>query len=183
MRRIGSICALLATAGALLVSPGTADASARILYVGDSLGVGTSPYLRSAIGPRSVQVDSEVGRSSTEGLSVLRATLRPMHEIVIFDIGTNDWSPQTLAKNLSSARRLIGSRLMLTFTINKPGVAPFNRAVRAFARSDDDVALIPWHSLAAKKHLLGGDGIHASAPGYWRRAELTADYIQALRGA
>jgi hypothetical protein len=183
MRRIASICALLAAAGVLLISPALAGATGPILYVGDSLGVGTSPYLRSAMGAESLQVDSEVGRTSTEGLSVLRARLRPRHEVVIFDLGTNDWSPQTLAKNLIMARKLAGSRLMLTFTMNKPGAAPFNRVVRAFAHSADGVVLVPWHLLAARKHLLGGDGIHASAWGYWRRAELTADYIHLVQDA
>jgi lysophospholipase L1-like esterase len=80
---------------------------------------------------------------------------------------------------LSRARRLTGSRLMIVLTMNKPGVGPFNRAVRAFAGSAKDVVLIAWHSQAARQHLLGGDGIHASASGYRRRAALMADGIQA----
>jgi hypothetical protein len=181
MRRLASICATLAACGAFLVGPATAGAAEPILYVGDSLGVGTSPYLDSTPAGRTLDVDAEIGRTSTEALSVLRAKLRPGHEVVIFDVGTNDWSPRTLARNLSRARKLSGRRLMIVLTMNKPGVGPFNRAVRAFARSTDDVALIPWHSMAARKHLLGGDGIHANASGYRRRAVLVAQRIQALQ--
>ena len=173
MRRLASICATLAASGAFLVGPATAGAAEPILYVGDSLAVGTSPYLYSTPAGRTLDVDAEIGRTSTEGLSVLRAKLRPEHDVVIFDLGTNDWSPQTLTRNLSRARKLTGRRLMIVLTMNKPGVGPFNRAVRAFANSTDDVALIPWHSMAAKRHLLGGDGIHASASGYRRRAPST----------
>ena len=45
MRRLASICATLAASGAFLAGPATAGAAKPILYVGDSLGVGTSPYL------------------------------------------------------------------------------------------------------------------------------------------
>ena len=163
------ITAALTVVALLLAAPATAGAQAPILYVGDSLGVGTVPRLRCAL-----DADTEIGRSSREGLSVLRTRLRRRHEIVIFDLGTNDSSPVDLMRSLRVARRWTGARLMIVFTLNKPAVGPFNHAVRAFARSAENVILVDWRSTAAREHLLAGDGIHPSPSGYRRRAALVS---------
>jgi hypothetical protein len=157
----------------LLAAPATAGAKGPILYVGDSLGVGTVSQWRG-----SVDDDTEVGRSSTEGLSVLHSKLRRRHRIVIFDLGTNDYSPAVLLRNLRLARRWSGDRLMIVFTMNKPGVGPFNEVVRTFARSTDNVVLIDWHSTAARGHLLAGDGIHSGPYGYRLRAALVSKRLR-----
>jgi hypothetical protein len=89
-----------------------------VLYVGDSLGVGTVRQLRSSTAPGALDFDTRIGRSSTEGLEVLGSRLRPRHKIVIFDLGTNAASPEILGRNLRRARRLTGERLMFVFTLN-----------------------------------------------------------------
>lgn len=157
----------------MAVAPTTARASDPILYVGDSLGVGTVPQLRST----AVDGDARIGRSSTEGLSVLRSRLRPGHETVIFDLGTNDGSPAILSQNLRRARKLTGERLVIAFTLNRPNAGPFNNAISGFARSARNVLVIDWHSRATREHLLAGDGIHASASGYRRRAAIVTRLI------
>jgi hypothetical protein len=167
VRRAFAIVALTAAA------PAAAHASEPTLYVGDSLGVGTLPQLRSVDG------DARIGRRSTEGLSVLRSRLRPGHETVVFDLGTNDGSPELLARNLRRTRRVTGNRLLIAFTLNRPNVRPFNDAIRRFARSVENLSVIDWHATAAREHLLAGDGIHASASGYRRRAALVTRLIRA----
>ena len=150
------------------------------MYVGDSLGVGTLPQLVARMPAVSFDGDTRVGRTSSEGLAVLRVRLRPRHRVVIFDLGTNDFSTATLTSNLHRARREAGERPMIVFTLNKPGAGPFNRALRAFAARAPDVELIDWRAQAARERLLGGDGIHASAAGYRRRAALVAGRLRAL---
>lgn len=167
---IGWLCASLAVLALLSATPARAGGQEGILYVGDSLGVGTFPPLRSTMAGTALDGDTEVGRSSTEGLWVLRAKLRPRHGIVVFDLGTNDFSTETLTQNLHRARKQTRDRLMIVLTMNKPGVGRFNGAVRTFARSADNVVLIDWHATAGREALLAGDGIHASAWGYRRRA-------------
>jgi lysophospholipase L1-like esterase len=71
-------------------------------------------------------------------------------------------------------RRLTGARRMIVFTLNRPSARRFNRAVRAFASSARDVALIDWHATARRERLLSRDGVHAAARGYRRRAALIA---------
>jgi hypothetical protein len=70
---------------------------------------------------------------------------------------------------------------MVLLTMNKPGVAPLNRAVRAFAASASNVLLVDWRSTAIGEHLLAGDGIHAAMPGYTRRARLIVDGLGRYR--
>ncbi len=52
-------------AASLLVPAG---AGAAVLYVGDSLGVGTGPYLREQLGGEAMSLDAEVGRPSSVGV-------------------------------------------------------------------------------------------------------------------
>jgi lysophospholipase L1-like esterase len=160
---------MLATLAAALLVPA--------LYVGDSLGVGTAPPLTG----QRVEVDARVGRTSSSGLAVLRARLRPRHRAVVFDVGTNDWSTAALRSNLWAARRTTAGRPMVVFTINKPGSAPYNATIRAFQRRAYGVWLIDWQGVAGRRHLLAGDGIHASAAGYARRAALVLRVLRLAR--
>jgi lysophospholipase L1-like esterase len=176
---MSSTRAALAVLALLALAPARARADDGTLYVGDSLGVGTVRQLRSTTAGAMVEGDTRVGRSSTEGLAVLRSRLRRRHKVVVFDLGTNDGSPDLLRQNLDRARGLTGERTLIVFTLNKPGARPYNSAIRAFARSADNVFVIDWHSTAAAAHLLAGDGIHASPSGYRRRAALVASLIRA----
>jgi hypothetical protein len=167
MRR--SLHRLAWTTVTLALFPASAAGAPSVLYVGDSLGVGTIPHL-----PRPVDGYARVGRTSSEGLAVLRSTLRRRHREVIFDLGSNDPDPAALTRNLRRGRRLSGARRMIVFTLNRPGARLFNRAVRAFASSARNVALIDWHTTARREGLLSGDGVHAATHGYRRRAALIA---------
>lgn len=149
------------------------------MYVGDSLGVGTLPRLVTTMPAVSFDGDTRSGRTSSEGLTVLRGRMRPRHRVVVFDLGTNDPTPATLTMNLRLARTDAGERVMVVFTINGPGDRPFNRAIREFAAGAGNVELVDWHAWAAKEQLLGGDGIHASLAGYTRRAVLVAACLRA----
>jgi hypothetical protein len=175
MHTLRIAAALLAAA---LFSLHASQASAKILYVGDSLGVGTAPQLRLP----HVDADTRVGRTSAEGVRVLRSRLRRGHRMVVFDLGTNDYSAPELARSLQRARRISGNRPLFVFTINKPGARPFNVALRRFAADARRVSLIDWRSVAAARHLLAADGIHADASGYRRRAGLLARAIRAPEG-
>jgi hypothetical protein len=174
MRALLAAAALAAPAG-----PGQGP----VVYVGDSLGVGTLPPLVTRMPAVSFDGDTRIGRTSSEGLAVLRLRMRRRHRVVVFDLGTNDPTPATLTRDLRLARREAGERLMVVFTINKPGDRPFNRAIREFAAGAPNVELVDWHASAAKESLLGGDGIHASASGYSRRAGLVAARLRASAAA
>jgi len=166
-----------------LCLPGTAAGS--VAYVGDSLGVGTVPHLRGELGGIAIDDDSDIGRPSGVGVAILEAMLTADHEVVVFDLGTNDDPavPDALATDLAAARTIAGSRCMVIATLNRPPlngvpVDGLNRAVTSFARGDGNVSLVDWHAQAeADPSLLIDDGVHPSPAGYAFRAKLFAEAI------
>jgi hypothetical protein len=170
---------------AALALPTTASAS--VTYVGDSLGVGTVPYLTDQLAGVEINDDSEIGRPSSAALPILESLISADAEVVVFDLGTNDdpSNPDALASDLLAARQIAGDRCMVIATLNRPPlngvpVDGLNRAVTSFASADGNVALVDWHARAqANPALLIDDGVHPSPDGYALRARLFAAAIKA----
>jgi dienelactone hydrolase len=149
-------------------------ASASVLVVGDSLVVGTAPYL-----PGHVTSDGRVGRPSTEAVSVLRAKFSGQ-DVVVFDAGVNDdpAQPSRLSTDLAAARSITGSSCLVVSTMSRPpyngvSVDGLNRAVRSFAASTPNVQLVDWRGAAvANPRLMNSDGVHPTPAGYQLRARL-----------
>lgn len=155
-----------------------------MLVVGDSLEVGTEPYLRRELAGVELTVDALKGRPSSQGVDVLAAALRPEHEVVVFDLGTNDdpANPAGLAASLDAAAEIAGDRCMVVATINRPplgGVddAGLNGVVARFAASTG-ARVVEWKAASARPGVLGTDGVHGTADGYAVRARLVADAIR-----
>ena len=169
---------------AALAIPASAHAS--VLYVGDSLGVGTAPYLRSELGAGGLDVDAEIGRPSGVGVDLLGSLIAPEHDVVVFDLGTNDdpGAPEALASDLAAARKIAGDRCIVVATLNRPplngvSVDGLNDALTSFASSDPNASLVDWHGAARSDPNLLIDGIHSDGEGYALRARLVADAIAA----
>jgi hypothetical protein len=154
--------------------------------IGDSLEVGSGPYLRGAI--PGVRVDAVKGRTSSEGVQVLAARIDPSADVVVFPLGTNDSpsAPDVLAADLAAAARLAGDRCMVVATLVRPPVggvsaAGLNRVIETFAaRTGAQVA--DWRAaVAAFPALVGSDGVHANGDGYSLRASLIAEAVDACR--
>jgi dienelactone hydrolase len=167
----------------LLVAAGPASAS--VLVVGDSLVVGTAPYLKQQLS-ESVRSDGRIGRPSPEAVGVLRS-LFSGQRVVVFDAGVNDdpARPSTLSRDLASVRSLVGGRCLVVATMSRPPyhgvtVDGLNRAVRSFASSSSNVQLVDWRSYAlSHPRLIGSDGVHPTGEGYRQRAGLVAQAISA----
>ena len=163
-----------------------APAAADVLVVGDSLGVGTTPHLRAQLDGVRVDGDSRIGRPSPEGVRVLADRIRGAHEVVVFDLGTNDdpGRPQVLATDLAAARRIAGERCMVVATLNRPPlngvpVDRLNEVVERFAAGDERVEVVDWQGVvAAEPALLAADRVHATPAGYAARGELFADAVR-----
>src|SRR6185503_17277640 len=75
---VGKLTAgIVATVAALLAFVAPAHAADRVLVVGDSLEVGSAPYLRQALPGIPLDIDARIGRPSREGVSVLADKLTP----------------------------------------------------------------------------------------------------------
>jgi dienelactone hydrolase len=185
----------LASAGAaalllLLVEAAPTPAAPRsVLVVGDSLVVGTTPYLRRELSGASVTSDGRVGRPSTEAVQVLSAKLAGQ-EVVVFDAGVNDdpGQPSRLSSDLASARSLVHGRCLVVATMSRPPyrgvtVDGLNQAVRSFASATPSARLVDWRGAAlANPGLINADGVHPTPAGYQLRARLFAQAIASCGG-
>lgn len=156
--------------------------SGEVLVIGDSLTVGTRPYLKQRLG-EDTTVDGVMSRSSSDGLAVLEERLDREHGVVAFDLGTNDASVGKVAENLRAARRTAGSRCLVVSTLNRPErAATFNAEIRDFAGSAPNVELFDWRKQTSERpRLLADDGVHATAEGYRRRAAGLIEAIERCR--
>jgi uncharacterized protein len=170
---------------ALLLLLGLAgSASASVLVVGDSLVVGTGPYLKQQLS-ESVTYDGRIGRPSGEAVSVLRSKFSGQR-VVVFDAGVNDdpGQPSRLSSDLAAARSVAGGRCLVVATMSRPpyrgvSVDGLNRAVRSFASSSPNVQLVDWRSAAlSNPRLINSDGVHPTGAGYQLRARLFASAIR-----
>ena len=192
---VGKLTALiLAGAAAVLLSgaPASAqNAAGSVLVIGDSLQVGTGPYLEQQLGALPVESDDRQSRGSGEGLEALRARLRPDHDVVVFDMGTNDdpSNPNALYANLQAARAASGDRCLVVATILRPPyngatVDGMNAAVERFALDNPGVQLVDWYGVATgTPGILYEDGVHARPEGYALRGRLIADAVRSCGGA
>lgn len=187
---VGKLTAVI-LAGAAAVAPGSAPAApaqvaaANVLVIGDSLQVGTGPYLEQQLGPVPVEFDQEQSRGSAVGLSILRERLRPEQNVVIFDMGTNDdpGNPDALIATMSAARQAAGERCLIIATILRPpsngvSVAGMNVALERFAVATPNVVLVDWQGIATSTPgILYDDGVHARPEGYRLRGRLLAEAV------
>ena len=130
-----------------------------LLYIGDSLGVGTVPELKKIAG---YAITDRVKQSepSAWGESQLDTALTAKHFAVVFDMGSNDGNaPGAFIDRLDRIKKKIGGRTLIIATLNGPA-APMNDEIRGWARSNAaQVNLVEWAGKVS-----GGDGIHGNYP-------------------
>lgn len=177
-----------ALAAACLVPAAPAAPVQDVLVIGDSLGVGTEPYLAPRLSGYRVHTDAEVGRGSGAGVDVLAETVSPADDVIVFALGSNDdpSEPESLAVNLERANALAAGRCLVAATLEVSeltGVSddPLNDVIRSFAAASPNVRLVEWEQ-AVRPDLLA-DGGHATPEGYELRAGLFADAIASCEAA
>ena len=162
---------ILAGAAAVLLTgaPATAQTGGgSVLVIGDSLQVGTGPYLEQELGAMPVESDDRQSRRSDEGLEALRARLSPEHTVVVFDMGTNDdpSNPDAFYANLQAARAATGDRCLVVATVLRPpyngfSVEGMNAALERFAL---DNPRRPARRLVRRRHQHAGDPLRRRCP-------------------
>ena len=187
MRAVGISAAALLLCIAATVEPRAAEArSGDVFVVGDSLEVGTGPYLSRLLPGLTVRVDADESRSTAAGEPVVSARLRSSDDVVVFDLGTNDDPSQTaaMAANLAAVGRLVGDRCLVVATVHRPAVGGvsydgINGVIRSFAQQRPNTRIVDWRSFAAAhSELLYSDGVHPTATGYEFRARLIAEGVE-----
>lgn len=159
----------------------------RILDLGDSMSVGTAPYL--ATGLREYRIDRiyDVGLHAYEAAEIVargRASLPP---VLVVSAGTND-DPRivsTFARAVAGVLTAAGrDRCVVWPTIARPpavGAAydGLNRALARNAVRNRNLVLVDWVGMVRRhRRWLADDGVHVSVAGYRARASAIAGKIR-----
>jgi lysophospholipase L1-like esterase len=163
-----------------------ADASADVLVLGDSLGVGLRPSLAGLLGDTKIAWDVRSGRTTPQGLTALRGAMRIVHpKTVIVSLGTNDGPDGArFATRIGKVLRDIGPDACVVWTdIYRPArkgpYAALNTTLADEARHVKRLHLVPWLAAVSAQKVTLPDGLHPDPAGFAYRAGLIADAVHA----
>ena len=92
----------------------------RLLVVGDSLEVLTSPYLGNYLPENRLVINAVGGYSSLQIFELFQESYDASQAVIVFDAGTNDNPnyPEILAGRLQAVSEIVGDRCMVVPTIH-----------------------------------------------------------------
>jgi lysophospholipase L1-like esterase len=164
-----------------------ADATARrVLDVGDSLSVGTAPYLAALL--RGYHIDSvhDVGLHAYDASAVVGRSRRTLPPVVLVSAGSND-DPRIVSTFVHAVTSILDAagpeRCVVWPTIVRPPAVGstydgFNRALRRAAARHPNLVLVDWVGMVRRHpRWLAPDGVHAGALGYRARAAAIATAV------
>lgn len=185
--RLG-ICLALAILLVLLTSgaPRAHAADGDVLVVGDSLAVGTQPYLAALLAGRNLVTDVRNGITTPQGMRLLRMSLRNVvPKTVVVSLGTNDGGdPGRFANRLRRTLALLPSDTCVVWsTIIRPRrkgpYRPLNRVLHKLGKQDPRLVVVDWEHAVRGGAVFLPDGLHADPDGYRYRSAMIADAINA----
>ena len=172
-----ALCALPATA------PGASGGSKSAVVVGDSLAVGTGPYLPGLLPGWQVRQIARSGVATAYGVDRVRALGSALPHYLVLSLGTND-DPRAVTRFRESIRAVLavaGSRRCVVWpNIVRPRTlgatyAGLNRALAEEAAAHSRLKVVDWRGLTkAHQDWLRADGVHATVAGYRGRAAAIA---------
>jgi len=152
-----------------------------VLVVGDSLAVGTLPYLAPMLGERNVVTAAQNGITTPKGMSLLRRELRVVTpQTVIISLGTNDGSsPKRFADRVRRTMLLLPKDACVVWTTiirpkRKGAYRGLNRVLHQAKRRDPRIVVVNWEYAVNVGAVYLPDGLHADAAGYRYRSEMIA---------
>jgi lysophospholipase L1-like esterase len=179
------IAAAVVVAFVAMRDESTAQETGAVTLVGDSLNVGTEPYLRDALPGWTIEAHDRVGRTTAEGIEELRRLGAELAPVVVVSLGTNDpdGSEAEFRELVDEAVELVGrDRCLVWATITRGGIGrtSFDLVLREARSAHPNVRLVEWALMVADDDaLLAADSVHGTPEGYARRAEETAGVVRA----
>jgi hypothetical protein len=171
----------------LLGHRGGSRSGGTMTMIGDSLNLGTEPYLSDRLDGWTIAYDDVVGRTGEQGLFALQSMVR-VGTVVVVSLGTND--SQTDAAQF---RRVVGALLQTvgkhrcvvwsTIYTGRPNEA-LNAVLWDAAAQYPNLEVADWAGLVGSRpDLIAPDGIHGTPDGYAERAAQVAKLIERCRPA
>ena len=186
MRLAASLLAVVAT----LVLPGAGGSTGgrSALVLGDSLAVGTEPYLPALLPGWQLRQIAHVGVTTATGAARVHALAPTLPRYLVLSLGTND-DPRAVERFRAAIRSVLTSagtaRCIVWPNIVRPrtlgaSYAGLNGALAAEATSDHRLRIVDWRGLTrAHPRWLRADGVHATVAGYRGRAAALARALAA----
>lgn len=157
-----------------------------VLILGDSLAVGTMPYLDTMLTDRTLTWDAVNGRTTPQGIHALRVDLRAVQpQVVVVSLGTNDGpDPRRFTRRLRAMLDNLSPHTCVIWTAivrprRKGPYRALNHALRAEAARDRRLVVINWDHAVKRGAVSLRDGLHADAEGYRYRSRKIADAVHA----
>jgi hypothetical protein len=157
-----------------------------VLVVGDSLAVGTQPFLQPLLGDAHLVYDVRNGITTPEGMRLLRMSLRTVTPAtVVVSLGTNDGgNPHRFRNRLTRTMALLPPATCVVWTTifrprRKGPYRALNRVLYAVRRLDPRLVLVDWEHAVVGGAVYLPDGLHADADGYRYRSTMIADAVNA----
>jgi hypothetical protein len=183
---VAATCALalpLCLAAAAPAGPGAeASLSRRLLVNGDSLAVGTQPYIPRELRHWRVTQSASISRHAPEGAAVMRAYGRSLPRVIHVSLGTND-DPRALSSFRASVRAVMdaaGPRRCVVWA--NVVYAGYNHVLAEESKGRQNLRVVNWVRMVRENpHWLAGDGVHVSAEGYQARAHAIARSVRRCR--
>jgi lysophospholipase L1-like esterase len=166
---------------------GAQPAPKTVLDLGDSLSVGTDPYLRKRLRGYRIERLYDVGLHAYDAAAVVDRSRVSLPSVLVISAGTND-DPRgvsTFARAISDILRAVGDgRCVVWPTIRRPpavgaSYGGFNRALARAASRHPQLVLVDWVGIVRRHpRWLSRDGVHVGVEGYRARAAAIADAVK-----
>jgi lysophospholipase L1-like esterase len=188
MRMAAAMLFAFAIAGLLITAHPQARTGAprTVLDLGDSLSVGTDPYLRPHLRAYRIRRHYDVGLHAYDAASIVAGMERSLPSVLVVSAGTND-DPRivsTFERAVSTIVAAAGrTRCVVWPTIARPPAVGrsydgLNRALVRAAARHENLVLVGWAwRIRLHPGWLAADGVHVSAEGYRARAAAIADAV------
>jgi hypothetical protein len=155
-----------------------------VTLIGDSLNVGTEPYLPHELPRWRIVTNDRIGRTTPEGIAELEAGRTELAPTFVVSLGTNDPpdAVDAFRADVGHVLRLAGpDRCVVWATIwrdERPNVA-FNGVLRDAASANRRVRLVDWAAMVQEHpDWLAADGLHGNDTGYRERARAIAAAVE-----
>ena len=170
----------------LAATPRAHAADGDVLVIGDSLAVGTQPFLAPMLGGMNLVEDVRNGITTPQGMRLLRMSLRTVTpKTVVVSLGTNDGGdPRRFADRLRRTMALLPLDTCVVWaTIIRPRrKGPYralNRVLHKLKKQEPRLVVIDWEHAVTGGAVYLPDGLHADPAGYRYRSAMIADAVNA----
>jgi lysophospholipase L1-like esterase len=156
-----------------------------VLVVGDSMAVGTQPFLPEVLADRTIVFDVRNGITTPQGMRLLRMSLRTVTpKTAVFQLGTNDGGdPQRFADRVRRTLALLPRDTCAVWsTIIRPrrkgDYRGINRVLHKLKRREPRLVVVDWEHAVSGGAVVLPDGLHADPDGYRYYSAMIADAVQ-----